>query len=229
LAEDDLDVIRLNGITKYYPTLQGRRYVLRDVTLELPSGVNIGVIGRNGAGKSTLMRLLGRIDYPNRGRVETDLKVSWPMGLAGGMQGTLTGRDNASFVCRVYGASTQDVRRKIAFIHEFSELEEYFDMPVKSYSSGMRARLTFAMSMAFEFDFYLIDELTAVGDQRFRQKSKEALDERKTRANYIMASHNMQELLRGCEAGMFIHDGQLHFHESLADAVAAYDEYRKAN
>jgi capsular polysaccharide transport system ATP-binding protein len=222
-------VIRLEGVTKYYPTLQGRKYVLRDVSLDLPSDVNIGIIGRNGAGKTTLMRLLGRIDYPNRGRVITDLKVSWPMGLAGGMQGTLTGRDNATFVCRVYGVSASDIRRKITYIHEFSELEEYFDMPVKSYSSGMRARLTFAMSMAFEFDLYLIDELTAVGDQRFKQKSREELEARKARANYIMASHNMKELLRGCEAGMFVHDGQLHYYGSMADAVAAYDDYRKAS
>jgi len=222
-------MIRLQGVTKYYPALQGRKYILRDVTLELPEKTNIGIIGRNGAGKSTLLRLLGRIDYPNRGRVETDLNISWPMGLAGGMQGSMTGRDNAAFVCRVYGSNTEEVREKLAFIYEFSELEDYFYMPVKSYSSGMRARLTFAMSMAFEFDLYLIDELTAVGDRRFKEKSKEALEERKSRANFIMASHNMQELLKGCDAGMFIHDGQLMLFDTMTEAVTAYDELRLAS
>lgn len=214
-------MIRLDNVTKYYPTPRGRRYVLKEVSATFPE-CNIGIFGRNGSGKSTLLRLLGKIDYPSRGRIVVDRSVSWPMGLAAGLQGSLTGRDNAQFVCRIYGSSEKEVRKRIGFIHEWSELGDYFDMPVKTYSSGMKARLSFATSMAFDFDIYLLDEITSVGDQRFRKKSREALEEKKGKANFIKVSHNLQELVRECDIGVFVDKGELTIFEDIEKAVEAH-------
>jgi capsular polysaccharide transport system ATP-binding protein len=216
-------MISLEGVSKYYPTPKGRKYILQDVSVEFPPNKNIGILGRNGMGKSTLLRLLGGIDFPNSGRIQINGRISWPMGLAGGLQGSLTGRDNARFVCRIFGDSEREVDRKIGFIHEFSELDDYFDMPVKTYSSGMKARLTFATSMAFDFDIYLIDELTAVGDRRFKEKSKQALQEKKDRASFIKVSHNMQELKQECEVGIYLENGKMHVYDDIEQAVAAYN------
>lgn len=216
-------MISLEGVSKYYPTPKGRKYILQDVTVKFPPNKNIGILGRNGMGKSTLLRLLGGIDFPNSGRIQIDGRISWPMGLAGGLQGSLTGRDNARFVCRIFGDNEREVERKIGFIHEFSELGDYFDMPVKTYSSGMKARLTFATSMAFDFDIYLIDELTAVGDKRFKEKSKQALQEKKDRASFIKVSHNMQELRQECEVGVYLENGKIHVYDDIEQAVATYN------
>ncbi|MBA1445488.1 MAG: ABC transporter ATP-binding protein [Gammaproteobacteria bacterium] len=221
-------MIRMENVTKYYPTPKGRKYVLRDVNIEFPSNSNIAILGRNGMGKSTLLRLLGGIDYPNRGYVRSEGRISWPMGLQGGVQGSLSGRDNARFVCRIYGDTEHEVARKIEFILEFSELDDYFDMPVKTYSSGMRARLSFATSMAFDFDIYLMDEITAVGDQRFKEKSRAALQEKKDKANIIKVSHNMQELIRDCDVGIYLKNGQMHLYEDIEEAVAIYRKEQAA-
>lgn len=217
-------MIKLTRVTKYYPTPNGRKYILKDVSLDIPGGKNIGVFGRNGTGKSTLLRLLGKIDYPNQGRIEVKGSLSWPMGLSGGYQGSLSGRDNASFVCRIYGDNENEVAEKVAFVHEFSELADYFDMPVNSYSSGMRSRLSFAVSMAFDFDYYLIDELTAVGDAQFKKKSQQALEEKKGRANVIHVSHNPGQLKKQCDIGIFLHEGKLHCYENMDEAIAAYQK-----
>lgn len=220
-------MITLSNVTKYYPTKHGRKYVLRNVSQTLPSGVNIGVFGANGTGKSTLLKLLGSVDFPNHGRIDADCSISWPMGLAGGYQGSLTGRDNAKFICRVYGASERLIKEKLAFIQEFAEIGDYFDMPVKTYSAGMRARLTFAVCMAFDFDVYLIDELTAVGDKRFREKSKAAMDAKKTQANFIMASHNIENLVRQCDVGIFVCAGELYVYHDIEQAVLEYNKVQE--
>ena len=216
-------MISLVDVSKYYSTPKGRKYILKDVSVQFPPGKNVGILGRNGMGKSTLLRLLGGIDFPNTGDIHVDGRISWPMGLGGGMQGSLTGRDNARFVCRIFGDNEREVERKIKFIHEFSELGDYFDMPVKTYSSGMRARLTFATSMAFDFDIYLIDELTAVGDKRFKEKSKEALNEKKDKASFIKVSHNMNELRQECEVGIYLSEGKMHVFDDINEAIAAYN------
>ncbi|MBL3527804.1 MAG: ABC transporter ATP-binding protein [gamma proteobacterium endosymbiont of Lamellibrachia anaximandri] len=221
-------MINLENVTKFYPTPKGRKYILRDVNIEFPPKCNIAILGRNGMGKSTLLRLLGGIDYPNRGHIRSEGRISWPMGLSGGVQGSMSGRDNARFVCRIYGDSEDEVERKIEYIHEFTELGDYFDMPVKTYSNGMRARLSFATSMAFDFDIYLMDEITAVGDQRFKQKSRAALQEKKDKANIIKVSHNMQELIRDCDVGIYLEKGQMLLYEDIEEAVAIYQREQAA-
>ncbi len=215
-------MITFDNVTKYYPTPTGRHYVLKDVSLVLPGNKNIGVFGANGSGKSTLMGLLAGVDFPNKGRIKVEGNVSWPLGLSG-YQGSLSGRENAEFICRVYGQSKEQIKEKLLYIKEFSELDSFFEIPLKSYSSGMRSKFSFAVSMAFDFDYYLIDELTAVGDKRFKEKCNATFEAKKGIANFLFVSHNLNELKRQCDMGIYIKDGKIHVHDSIDDAIAAYN------
>ncbi|WP_338413581.1 ABC transporter ATP-binding protein [uncultured Sphaerotilus sp.] len=216
-------MLDLVDITKSYPSRLGRRYIFRQFNLSIPAGCNAGLIGPNGAGKSTLMRLLGGLEHLDSGRIVTDRRVSWPIGLAGGFQGSLTGRDNVRFVCRIHAASAEEMREKVAFVQAFAEIGDAFDLPVKSYSSGMRSRLTFGVAMAFDFDLYLIDEITAVGDAAFRKKSQDMLRERLERAQVIYTSHNMGEIARLCNTVVLLRPGQSPvLYEDVQEGIAAY-------
>ncbi|MFM2053690.1 MAG: hypothetical protein RL456_1727 [Pseudomonadota bacterium] len=218
-------MLDLIDLTKSYPTRMGRRYIYRDFNLSIPPGCNVGLIGPNGAGKSTLMRLLGGLETPDRGRIATDRRISWPIGLAGGFQGSLTGRDNVRFVCRIHATSREEMQQKIAFVQDFAEIGDAFDLPVKSYSSGMRSRLTFGLSMAFDFDIYLIDEVTAVGDASFRKKSRTVLEERLSRANVIYTSHNMDEIARLCNLVVLLRPGSpAEIFDDVREGIAAYQK-----
>ncbi len=214
-------MIEVVGLTKSYLTRQGRRYVFRDLSLAFPEGRNVALMGRNGAGKSTLMRILGGTDYPDSGEVRTEKLLSWPLALSGGFQGSLSGKDNVKFVCRAYG-SEDELPDKLAFIHAFSELGDYFYEPLKSYSSGMRSRLAFALSLAFDFDVYLVDEVTAVGDEQFKRKARKAFEDLKGRASMIMVSHDMQTLRAHCDAAIFLEEGGATFYDELEPAIERY-------
>jgi capsular polysaccharide transport system ATP-binding protein len=220
-------MIRLEHLTKSYPTPKGRHYLFRDLNLELPSGHSIALMGLNGAGKSTLLRIIGGIDYPDSGRVVTDCTISWPIGLASCFQGSLTARQNVRFVARLYVPEEQ-IEEKVRFVQEFAELGKYFDMPVKSYSSGMRGRLTFGLSMAFDFDYYLVDEAGAAGDAKFRQKSEAEYARLKQRANFIIVSHNKQELLKQCDMAVWLKDGQATVYHDIREAIEVYESYALA-
>ena len=217
-------MLQLSNLTKWYPTLQGRRYVFRDLNFTFPSGANIGLIGRNGAGKSTLMRLIAGIDAPNAGKVISDARISWPVGLSGGFQGSLTARENVQFVCRVHGATGSAMRRVLSFVEDFAEIGDYFDLPVKSYSSGMRSRVAFGLSMAFDFDYYLIDEVMAVGDPQFKSKSKVVMKERLSRANIILVSHNMADIARYSNRVVLVDGGNTVLYEDVKAGIAAYQK-----
>ena len=215
-------MIIFDNVTKYYPTPNGRHYILKDVTLELPGDKNIGVFGANGSGKSTLLRLLAGTDFPNKGSIKMQGNISWPLGLSG-YQGSMTGRENAEFVCRIYGKSRSEINEKLEYIKNFSEIGDFFEMPLKSYSSGMKSKFSFAVSMAFDFDYYLIDELTSVGDKRFKQKCKETFDAKKDVANFLFVSHNLNELKRQCDIGIYIKNQKIHVHDNIDDAIAVYN------
>lgn len=216
-------MIELKNITKSYWQIGfSRYYVLRNLSLQLPSRTHVGLIGRNGAGKSTLLRLIGGIELPDSGSVVADGAISPPLGLASGFAGKVSGRDNAKFVCRINGDDIETERERVAFIQSFSELGEFFERPVSNYSSGMKARLAFSISMAFDFDYYLIDELTAVGDQAFRLKAKATFLEKKGRASIIMASHNLEGLKRDCQCGIYVARNNAVFYDDIGDAVEAY-------
>ncbi|MFU8814642.1 MAG: ABC transporter ATP-binding protein, partial [Pseudomonadales bacterium] len=213
-------MIEVKGLYKRYQNHHGSDWVLRDVSFTLPRGVSVGVVGRNGAGKSTLLRLIGGMDAPNRGDIVRHGRVSWPMGLSGGFQGSMSGRQNTKFVARVHGNSAS-IPAVIEAVEAFAELGPAFDDPVRTYSSGMRSRLAFGLSLAFEFDLYLSDEATAVGDMAFRAKAKRAFEDRVGRASLMMVSHAEGILKELCQAGIWLHEGQALWFDDIKDALAA--------
>ena len=215
-------MIELRALTKSYRTRQGRRYVFRDLSFTFPAGTNIGLIGRNGAGKSTLLRLLGGIDQPDTGAVVTDARISWPVGLSGGFNSSLTARENVQFVCRVHGSWGDDLREKVRFVEQFAEIGSYFDLPMRGFSSGMRSRVAFGLSMAFDFDYYLIDEVMAVGDAQFKAKSKTILAERLSRANLIMTTHSMGDIRHYCNVVVHVDAGHVKVYEDIEEGIRAY-------
>ncbi len=215
-------MICLDNVTKSYMTLNGRIMVFRDLSFDIPEGVNVGLIGRNGAGKSTLMRLLSAVDLPDSGRIITRGRLSWPVGLRGGMQKNLTGRDNVKFVCRLQGIRKAGMQEKIRYVQEFAEIGDYFDQPVSTYSSGMQARLAFGTSMAFDFDYYLIDEVMAVGDASFKRKSRKVFKERMKTSKVIIVSHNMKLIRKMCNAIVHLDRGHATVYNNVRKGIAAY-------
>lgn len=215
-------MFELRNITKSYLTPKGRRFIFRDLSLAIPAGKNIGLIGRNGAGKSTLMRLLGGADIPDSGTVATDKSISWPVGLSGGFQGSMTGRDNIKFVCRIYGAVGEDMRNKIQFVRDFAEIGDWIDEPIKTYSSGMRSRLAFGLSMAFDFDYYLIDEVMSVGDSHFKKKCNDIFEEKLNTSKVVLVTHSMNEIKKLCDIVLHVRDGGIQIYEDVDEGIAAY-------
>lgn len=219
--EDAKSMIILKNVTKFYKTPNGKHYVFHNLDLTIPEGKSVGLIGRNGAGKSTLLRMLGGIDRPDSGEIISTKSISWPVGLSGGFQGSMTGRQNVKFVCRLYAAQAE-LPEKLAFIQEFADIGEYFDMPVNTYSSGMRSRLAFGLSMAFDFDYYIIDEVSAVGDASFKRKSREIMRDKKTRANFLMVSHNFSNIKNYCDIALLIGRGAVAIYENIDEAIKVY-------
>lgn len=217
-------MIELKNISKSYVTPKGRHYVFKNLHAVLPENKSVGLLGKNGAGKSTLLRIIGGIDYPDSGEVITNKTISWPVALAGGFQGSLTARQNIKFVSRLY-APESEVDKVVGFVEEFAQLGKYFDMPINTYSSGMRSRLGFGLSMAFDFDYYLLDEVGAVGDASFRKKSQELLDNLKENSNIIMVSHNLKDLVRNCDVGFVVQGGKAKYFDDINEAVEVYSEY----
>lgn len=214
-------MIRLTGVSKTYPTRSGPVRVLRDVNLTVAAGERVGILGRNGSGKSTMIRLVSGAELPTGGLVERHMSVSWPLAFGGAFQGSLTGYDNLRFICRIYGVDPED---KFEFVEEFSELGIYLREPVKTYSSGMRARLAFAISMVIEFDCFLIDEIIAVGDARFHQKCHRELFERRADRAMIIVSHHPEYIREHCTRASVLADGELHHASNVEEAFAFYDQ-----
>ncbi len=215
-------MIIVEDVHKRYQTDHGPgKWILQGVTFTIPRNLSVGLIGANGAGKSTLLRIIGGVDQPNKGRVERHCRVSWPMGFGGGLQGSLTGRQNAKFVCRIHGHEA-DIPDRIAYIQDFAQIGEAFDEPVKTYSSGMKSRLQFALSLAFDFDVYISDEVTATGDAAFKNKAAAAFKKLADHASIIMVSHGESTLRQFCSAGIWIHDGKAHWFDQIDDALKAY-------
>ena len=216
-------MIKLDNLTKFYPLSNGdKHFVFREFTFTFPDDCSIGLIGRNGAGKSTLMRLLSGADIPNAGKVITDKKISWPVGLAGGFQHALSARDNVKFIARVYGYRGEALEEKVRYIEEFAEIGKYFDEPMNTYSSGMRSRIGFGLSMAFDFDYYLIDEAGAVGDAKFKQKSDAIYQEKLSNSKVIMVSHNMAEIEQWCDKVILVNCGTATVYDDVKEGIEMY-------
>ena len=216
-------MIKLDNLTKFYPLSNGdKHFVFREFTFTFPDDCSIGLIGRNGAGKSTLMRLLSGADIPNAGKVITDKKISWPVGLAGGFQHALSARDNVKFIARVYGYRGEALEEKVRYIEEFAEIGKYFDEPMNTYSSGMRSRIGFGLSMAFDFDYYLIDEAGAVGDAKFKQKSDAIYKEKLSNSKVLMVSHDMSEIEQWCDKVILVNCGTATVYDDVKEGIEMY-------
>ena len=220
-------MIELKGLTKSYVTPKGRHYVFKDLDAILPENKSVALLGKNGAGKSTLLRIIGGIDFADSGQVVTKKSISWPVALSGGFQGSLTARQNVRFVARLYVDTEEQVDYVVRFVEEFAEIGKYYDMPIKSYSSGMRSRIGFGLSMAFNFDYYLLDEVGAVGDASFRKKSQNLLNELKESSNLIMVSHDLKDLTQNCDVAFLVRDGKAEYFEDVQEAVEVYKAYAK--
>jgi len=219
-------MIRIMGVHKSYAVGDERRVVFDKLNVELPRGRSVGLLGVNGAGKSTLLRLIAGTELPDRGRVVRESRVSWPLGFSGSFHGSTTGRANVRFIARIYGKNVDDT---LAFVEDFAELGRYLDMPVKTYSSGMRSRLAFAVSMSMEFDTYLVDEITAVGDARFQARCSQVFRERRGTSDVIMASHNLATLREYCDMGALVCEGGVTLFDRVDDAIRSYRERLKAS
>lgn len=215
-------MIKITDIVKRYHTRGGESTVLDNINLQIAPGEKMGILGRNGSGKSTLIRLISGAERPTSGTITRNMTVSWPLAFGGAFQGSLTGLDNIRFICRVYGTTTED---KIPFVQEFSELGKYLREPVKTYSSGMRARLAFAISMVVEFDCFLIDEIIAVGDSRFHEKCNiELFEKRKDRA-MIVVSHDPGFIRAHCQHASVLVKGKLTSFDDLDEAFEYYNAH----
>ncbi|ASM76909.1 ABC transporter ATP-binding protein [Vitreoscilla filiformis] len=220
-------MIELVNLTKYYPTPLGRHYVFKNLNFVFPEGANIGLMGRNGAGKSTLMRVMGGLDRPDEGFVRTQKSISWPVGLSSAIQSSLTARDNVRFVCRLYGASPQEVKERMQFVEDFAELGKFFDLPMKTYSSGMRGRVAFGLSLAFDFDYYLVDEGMATGDPIFRKKAQALFRQKISKSNLILVSHNTKDILDLCNTVVVLEGGVATLYEDVAEGLSIYENMQK--
>lgn len=217
-------MIELNRVFKYYRASGHSKVVLDHVSTRFEAGFSYGLMGVNGAGKSTLLRLIAGIELPNAGRIRRSVRVSWPLGFSGGFHPSMTGRENVKFVARAYG---EDVRRVLEFVEDFAELGDYIDAPYKTYSSGMMARLAFGLSMAVDFDCYLVDEITAVGDLRFQAKCREAFARRRANADIIMVSHSMETIQNYCDRGAILVDGKLMMFDTVTPAMELYNRLNR--
>jgi len=213
-------MIELVNLTKSFRTGQGRKVVADGITAAFPRGTAVALLGRNGAGKSSLLRLIAGTLAPDSGEVRVSGSVSWPVGFAGSFHGDLSGRQNARFVARVYGADTDEF---CAFVEDFAEIGPHFDLPVRTYSAGMRARLAFGVSMGIAFDTYLVDEVTSVGDAAFRRKCEAVFQSRLGASGVIVVSHSMGLIRRLCNAGAVLEAGRLTWHDDVGEAIRHHE------
>ena len=216
-------MIEVKNLTKSYVHKGKRVKIFEDISFRIERGESVALLGRNGAGKSTLMRILGGIDLPDSGTIQADVSISWPVGLVGGFQGSLSGRENVIFVSKIYAGNDPDIiQEKVRRVEEFAELGVYYDRPFKTYSSGMRARVTFGLSMAFDFDVYLMDEVSSAGDERFRIRSKDRLEELNQKADFMLVDHNLWGLQFHCNRALLLHNGRLIEFDDLDEAIASH-------
>lgn len=217
-------MITLKNVAKSYPVRHGEVNVLRDINLTVRPGEKVGVLGANGAGKSTLIRIISGAENPSEGTIQRAMSVSWPLAFGGAFQGSLTGLDNLRCICRIYGVDFED---KVDFVREFSEIGDYLAEPVRTYSSGMRSRYAFALSMAIEFDCFLVDEIIAVGDARFVDKCNKELFVKRADRAMVMATHMEVYIRSFCDTAAVLDGGRLWRFDSVDDAFAYYEEVRQ--
>lgn len=209
-------MIRFDNLSKSFWVNGFRKVVIDNLDETLPTGSSLALLGRNGAGKSTLLQMIAGTMRPDSGQIFSDGTISWPVGFGGSFHGELTGKQNVRFLARIYGVDTDSL---IAYVEDFAELGKHFNMPVRSYSAGMKSRLTFGASMGIQFDTYLVDEVTAVGDAKFRQKSRAVFQDRMKTSSAILVSHDMPQVRNFCDAGIVLEEGKLQYFDDLEEAI----------
>lgn len=219
-------MIVLKNITKVFRTSGARKTVARNINAVFPSDVSVGLLGRNGAGKSTMLRMISGLSLPTSGEILTNGRISYPVGLASSMNNDMSGAQNALFVARIYGADTEEMAR---FVEDFSQLGPHFHMPVRTYSSGMRQRLSFGINMALDFDTYLVDEITSAGDASFQKKSNDIFLNRIGSRAAIYVSHSTEQIRKICKAGAVLENGTLTYYDDVEEAIAHHDRNMKAS
>lgn len=213
-------MIEFQNVSKSYRSWRVKKVILENCSGQFPRGRNVGLLGVNGSGKSTLIRLISGVEFPDRGRVKRNVRISYPLGFAG-LKGNMTGRENCRFVARLYGKETRKVER---FVEEFADLGPYFDMPAATYSSGMRSRLSFAVSMSVDFECYLIDEALSVADSKLRRRAEAIFAAKRASSSLIIVSHSPAQIRQFCDMGAVLHGGKLRIFNELEDAIAAYEQ-----
>lgn len=213
-------MIRITGLQKTFHLRGRRKVVANDINVVFPPGMSVALLGRNGAGKSSLLAMISGFLDPDAGRIDITGTLSWPVGFAGSFHPDLTGAQNIRFIARVYGVDTGAL---IDFVRDFAELGQHFDLPVRSYSSGMKSRLSFGVSMGIRFDTYLVDEVTAVGDADFKRKSRAVFKERMKESGAIFVSHGMNQVRQFCDAGAVLENGRLTYYDDLEEAIAVHE------
>jgi capsular polysaccharide transport system ATP-binding protein len=217
-------MIQLNNVFKFYRTEGVTKIVLNHVSMLFDTTRSYGLLGVNGSGKSTTLRLIAGTELPNSGSVRRSVRVSWPVGFGGGFDPRMTGRENVHFVARVYGAN---IHKVVHFVEDFAEIGDYMDVPIRTYSSGMSARIAFALSMAIEFDVYLCDEVTAVGDARFARRCEEIFAVRRKNSGLIIVSHSMGVIQQYCDRAGVIVDGQIIMFDTTDKAIEMYNRLNR--
>ncbi|MBW8284130.1 MAG: ABC transporter ATP-binding protein [Rhizobium sp.] len=217
-------MIRLEQASKFVYARGTKKPILDGVSLVLRRGRSVGLLGRNGAGKSTLLRLFAGTIRLDAGRIVREGNISWPLGFQGSFQGNLTGEQNVRFVARIYGVDSEQL---IDYVAEFAELGPFFRSPVATYSSGMKARLAFGLSMGVSFDYYLVDEITAVGDANFKKKCSEVFQTRLVDSDVVMVSHSTATIREYCDCGIVLEKGKLTYFDDVEDAIRAHDKNMK--
>lgn len=217
-------MIRVRDLWKTYRVGRSSKVVCRNVNLDFPTNVSVGLLGRNGAGKSTLLRLLAGVENPDSGTIHSEGTISWPVGFAGSFHPELTGAQNVKFVGRVYGADTDDL---VDFVREFADIGVHFNAPFRTYSAGMRSRLAFGLSMGIKFDTYLIDEVTSVGDANFKDRSAEMLEKRLESSAGIIVSHAMPLVRQLCQKGVVVAEGNIRMYDSIDEAIQVHEAVMK--
>jgi len=214
-------ILTFDNVSKYYDSKHGRTTVMENVSFEIERGVNFGVLGMNGAGKSTTLKMIAGSQLPNKGTIKRHAKFSWPLGFSGSFNGSLSGEENLRFACRIYDVP---IKETLEYVYEFTELGNKLKHPLKTFSSGMRQKLAYGLSMAIDFDVYLIDETLAVGDARFRKKCDEVFEEKAKKSSLILVSHSKDTIKRYSDKILLIHKGGAKIYDDLDEAISIYEE-----
>lgn len=217
--------LALKNATKYFDIKGARKYIVRNVTVDFPRGAGVGLLGRNGAGKSTIIQTIAGSQKLNSGKVIRNARVSWQLGFSGSFQPQMTGEQNVRFVARIYGVDTKFLSD---YVEDFAEIGKFYREPVNTYSSGMKARLAFGVSMGIDFDYYLVDELTAVGDSNFKKKSQRFFQDKLGSSGIVMVAHSASALREYCSSGIVLEDGQATYFDDINDAIACHAENMEA-